>query len=162
MENKKIVLGIAAIEKFDAELRPLMMNGYEFHTTAFVRDTFSSSEFPCNDVFVEEYSGAEAESCLEFVFHNGLNDSVGLNDGTAIYCALSSNSKLLTTDHTTETICNTLGVSYMNKDALRNVQIKSTSLKANSIKVNNLNEDKVMRLYACCTTGSSYKTQICL
>lgn len=162
MENKKIVLGLAAIEKFDTELRPLIMIGYEFHTTAFVRDSFSSIDFPCNGVSVEEYTGAEVESCLDFVYRNGLNNSVGLKDGTAIYYALSSNMTLLTTDHTTETICNTLGVSYMNENVLQDVQVRGTFLETNSTKVINLSEDNVSRLYASGTTESSYKTRICL
>lgn len=162
MENKKIVLGLAAVEKFDAELRPLTMIGYEFCTTAFVKDAFSSSEFPIHDVYVEEFTDAEIESCLEFIYQKRLSDSVGLKDGTAIYYALSSNMTLLTTDHTTETICNTLGVSYMNENVLQDVQVRGTFLQTSRTKVINLSEDDVSRLYVSGTTESSYKTRICL
>lgn len=160
MERKKIVIGMASMDAFDT-YRSLASEGYEFHTTAFVKNAYP--HIYTDKILVKEFDETEIVICMDYIVQNGLESKVGINDGTAIYYAMSSNMTLLTTDHTTEMVCNTLGVSYVNADSLKKTHtietMRQTSRKINSI---NLNDEQIMRLYASGMTQPSYKPNICL
>jgi len=161
MDSKKIVIGMAAMENFAISYRPLIGKGYEFHTTAFVKN--GSPQYSTDGIHIKEFDATEVAICMDYIAQNDLESKVGINDGTAIYYAMSSNMTLLTTNHTAEMVCNTLGVSYVNNDYLKRICVADstwqTTRKNDSI---NLIEDKVVRLYASGTPLSSYKTNICL
>lgn len=106
---------MASMESFCTICRPLVSEGYEFYTTAFVKN---ASTQIANEVNVKDFDETEIVICLDYIDQNDLESKVGINDGTAIYYAMSSNMTLLTTDHITEMVCNTLGVSYVNANCL--------------------------------------------
>lgn len=151
---------MASMDAFDSYCS-LASEGYEFHTTAFIKNAYP--QIYADKIYIKEFDEREIVICMDYIDQNGLESKVGINDGTAIYYAMSSNMALLTTDHTTEMICNTLGVSYINVNTLKNTHVtetmQQTTRKINSI---NLNDEQLMQLYASGMTQSSYKTNICL
>lgn len=160
MEKKKIVLGIDVMEKFEEIFHPSVIENYELYTTSYVWNTNCWSKSCIGVVYVKDFSGTEVENCIEFIRHNDLVSKVGINNGTAIYYAFFSNMTFVTTDHLTERICGTLGVSYVSELSLKPDNFIS-SMSNTITKINNINknEGNVTQLYGG-TAESFYKTNI--
>lgn len=154
MEKKKIVLGIEAMENFEKIFHPLLITDYEFYTTSYVWNTDSWSRSCTDAVCVKDFDGTEVEKCFKFIHKNDLASKVGMSNGTALFYAMFSNKTLFVTDHLTEMICRTLGVSYLSEMEMQQHCQASSITKLTQSMISN--ESNVVSLCRG-TASSSYK-----
>lgn len=118
MDRTQVILSVEATRKYIAGCLHLNCYYSKLVTTAFVRNLLPCGEDKIDSVVFEEFTDEEISKLIDFCGCYNLYDSIGFNDASVLYYALSHEAPVIVLDKITERICRTIGITIIGEAEL--------------------------------------------